>query len=71
VKEVIEELFPLGNAYLVVDEAHAIGVYGPQGRGRVAQLGLESKVMMRLCTSGKALGCNGGMFYIFHRNGFS
>jgi 8-amino-7-oxononanoate synthase len=58
--EVIEEVFPLGNAYLVVDEAHATGVYGPQGRGRVAQLGLESKVLMRLCTFGKGLGGTGG-----------
>jgi 8-amino-7-oxononanoate synthase len=58
--ELIQELFPLGNAYLVVDEAHATGVYGPQGRGRVAQLGLESKVLMRLCTFGKGLGGTGG-----------
>lgn len=54
------ELFPHGNAHLVVDEAHATGVYGPQGRGRVAQLGLESKVLMRLCTFGKGLGGSGG-----------
>lgn len=62
--EIMEELFPLGNAYLVVDEAHATGVYGPQGRGRVAQLGLESKVLMRLCTFGKALGGTGGSLFI-------
>ena len=57
---VLETLFPLGNAHLVVDEAHSTGVYGPQGRGRVAQLGLESKVMVRLHTFGKALAASGG-----------
>jgi 8-amino-7-oxononanoate synthase len=62
----IEELFPLGNAYLIVDEAHTMGVYGPQGRGRVAQLGLESKVLLRLCTFGKALGSTGGSFSVLH-----
>ncbi|KAK1223157.1 DNA-dependent RNA polymerase II [Marasmius sp. AFHP31] len=30
-----------GDAYLVVDEAHAMGVYGAKGRGRVALEGLE------------------------------
>lgn len=59
--QVMEEVFPRGNAYLIVDEAHATGVYGPQGRGRVAQLGLESKVFLRLCTFGKALGGTGGL----------
>ena len=62
--QVMEELFPLGNAYLIVDEAHATGLYGPQGRGRVAQLGLESKVFMRLCTFGKGLGGTGGLYLI-------
>jgi 8-amino-7-oxononanoate synthase len=67
----IEELFPLGNAYLIVDEAHSTGVYGPQGRGRVAQLGLESKVLLRLCTFGKALGSTGGSFFSSPFDGFA
>jgi len=57
---VLETFFPLGNAHLVVDEAHSTGIYGPQGRGRVAQLGLESKVTARLHTFGKALAASGG-----------
>ena len=52
------------NVYLVVDEAHATGVYGPQGRGRVAELGLEDKVLARLHTFGKALAATGGKSYI-------
>lgn len=57
---ILEELFPKGNGYLVVDEAHSTGIYGPQGRGRVALLGLEDKVLARLHTFGKALAATGG-----------
>ncbi|KAK7021810.1 hypothetical protein VNI00_017254 [Paramarasmius palmivorus] len=61
--EVLEELFPLGNAYMVVDEAHATGVYGPQGRGRVALEGLEGhpRIIARLVTFGKALAAAGAV----------
>ena len=55
-----EELLPRGNAHVVVDEAHATGIYGPQGRGVVAMLGLEDKVLARLHTFGKALAASGG-----------
>lgn len=60
--QVLEEVFPRGNGYLVVDEAHSTGIYGPQGRGRVAQLGLEDKVLARLHTFGKALAATGGSY---------
>lgn len=58
--ELLERRFPRRNAYLVVDEAHATGVYGPHGRGRVVELGLEQKVFARLHTFGKALAGTGG-----------
>jgi glycine C-acetyltransferase len=32
------------NAFVIVDEAHAIGAYGPFGRGTVAHFGLEAEV---------------------------
>ncbi|CAK5278337.1 unnamed protein product [Mycena citricolor] len=57
----LEELFPHGNAYLIVDEAHSTGLYGPQGRGRVIELGLEDKVLARLYTFGKALAATGAV----------
>lgn len=60
--ELLEYLFPRGNAHFVVDEAHATGIYGPQGKGRVAQLGLESKVFARFLTFGKALAVSGGTY---------
>ena len=58
--EVMEELSPQKNAHMIVDEAHATGLYGHYGRGRVCELGLESRVFVRLHTFGKALACNGG-----------
>ena len=56
----VEKLLPMGNGYIIVDEAHATGVIGPQGRGLVCELQLESKVFARLHTFGKALACGGG-----------
>ena len=46
-------------ANLIVDEAHATGVFGSNGQGLVCHLGLESKVFARVHTFGKALGCHG------------
>lgn len=46
-------------ASLIVDEAHAIGIFGEQGRGLVHGMGLEERVFARLVTFGKALGCHG------------
>jgi 8-amino-7-oxononanoate synthase len=48
-------------ANLVVDEAHATGVFGAQGRGLVSHWGLEQKVFARIHTFGKAIGCHGAM----------
>jgi 8-amino-7-oxononanoate synthase len=58
--DTMKKVFPAGNAYLIVDEAHATGLYGPGGRGMVAQLGLEDCVLARLHTFGKALAASGG-----------
>jgi 8-amino-7-oxononanoate synthase len=44
--------------YLVVDEAHALGVIG-QGGGIVQELGAEEQIFARIVTFGKALGCHG------------
>ena len=47
------------NAYLVIDEAHALGVFGENGEGLVQQLNLHNNVFARIITFGKALGCHG------------
>jgi 8-amino-7-oxononanoate synthase len=48
------------NARLYVDEAHATGVFGPEGRGVVNGLGLEKKIDVVMGTLSKALGSLGG-----------
>ena len=45
---------------LLLDEAHAGGVYGPAGAGYAAELGLESAVDLSVVTLSKAAGCVGG-----------
>ena len=47
------------NAYLVVDEAHALGVLGEHGEGVVQYLDLQSRIFARIVTFGKGLGCHG------------
>ncbi|NHF72041.1 8-amino-7-oxononanoate synthase [Paracoccus xiamenensis] len=46
------------DAILVVDEAHATGVFGPQGRGMAHDLAAE---VLTLHTCGKGLGVSGGL----------
>ena len=45
--------------YLVIDEAHALGVFGENGQGVIQSLGLQEKVFARIITFGKGLGCHG------------
>lgn len=58
---IMKDSFPHNNCHLIVDEAHATGVYGSKGSGRVSELGLESDVLIRLHTFGKALASNGAI----------
>lgn len=47
-------------AVMLIDEAHATGVFGPDGRGLAAALdGRADTVVLRTC--GKALGCEGAL----------
>ena len=47
------------DAWVMVDEAHATGVFGPHGGGLVEELGLTGQVDIQMGTLGKALGCMG------------
>ncbi|MGO4904874.1 aminotransferase class I/II-fold pyridoxal phosphate-dependent enzyme [Flavobacterium sp. W20_MBD1_R3] len=58
----LEELILVSNkhtCYLVVDEAHALGVFGAEGQGFVQMLSLQDHVFARIMTFGKGLGCHG------------
>ncbi len=59
--EAIVNLSEKYGANLIVDEAHATGVFGKNGKGLVCELGLEDKVFARVVTFGKALGCHGAI----------
>lgn len=62
VSDVVENLLPGGNGYIIVDEAHSIGVLGDGGRGLVNQLGLQDRIWARVIGFGKAMGCAGGLY---------
>jgi 8-amino-7-oxononanoate synthase len=47
-------------ALLMVDEAHATGVTGPQGAGCIAALGLTNQIDVQMGTLSKACGTSGG-----------
>ena len=47
-------------AWLMVDEAHATGLYGPNRRGLAEELGVSGQIEIQMGTLGKALGASGG-----------
>ena len=57
----INELCAKYQAHLIVDEAHATGIFGNKGRGLVCQLELEDEVFARIVTFGKAIGTHGAI----------
>lgn len=57
----MSELCQKYGANLIVDEAHATGIFGPSGEGLVMQLGLQNAVFARIVTFGKAIGTHGAI----------
>jgi len=57
----ISELAEKYHAKLIVDEAHATGLFGAKGEGRVVELNLQARVCARMHTFGKALGRHGAI----------
>jgi 7-keto-8-aminopelargonate synthetase-like enzyme len=56
----IIDLKERSGAWLLLDEAHALGIMGPGGRGLAAELGLSGQVELHLGTLSKAVGLSGG-----------
>lgn len=59
----LEEIVNLKERYgakVLLDEAHAVGVLGPEGRGLAAAHGLTDRVDFHMGTLGKAIGVSGG-----------
>lgn len=57
--ETLVQLSEKHKALLVVDEAHALGVFGDRGEGLVQSQNLQDKIFARIMTFGKGLGCHG------------
>ncbi|OXA94875.1 aminotransferase class I/II-fold pyridoxal phosphate-dependent enzyme [Flavobacterium hercynium] len=60
----LEELVALSekyNCYLVIDEAHTLGVFGDKGEGLLQYLDLHNRIFARIMTFGKGLGCHGAV----------
>ena len=57
--EEIVDIAQRSGARTVVDEAHAVGNFGPGGRGAIARAGLEGEIDVAVGTLGKALGSYG------------
>jgi 8-amino-7-oxononanoate synthase len=47
-------------AWLMVDEAHATGLYGPNRRGLAEAMGVSNHIEVQMGTLGKAIGASGG-----------
>src|SRR5579859_4744819 len=59
----LREITDLKNKYgawLMLDEAHATGVYGQNRRGLAEQMGVRDEVEIQMGTLGKAFGAAGG-----------
>jgi 8-amino-7-oxononanoate synthase len=71
----IVELKERFGAWLLLDEAHATGLYGPRRRGLAEAFGIQDRVEIQMGTLGKTLGAAGGYVcgsrhlidYLIHR----
>ena len=59
--EEMAQLCQKHKALFVVDEAHALGVFGNQGEGMTQLLQLQKVIFARIITFGKGLGCHGAV----------
>lgn len=48
-------------AYIIIDEAHSVGVFGEKGVGLCQALGIAQDIFLRLITFGKGIGAHGAI----------
>ena len=53
------ELCAQSGAHLIVDDAHAVGIYGSRGSGLIEEHGVAEQVFLSVSTAGKAMGVAG------------
>lgn len=53
------ELCRASGTALIVDEAHAVGIYGTRGSGLIEAMAVDEDVFLSINTAGKALGVSG------------
>lgn len=59
ISRILELIKNYKNIYLVVDEAHAVGIFGQDGKGLSYNLDYDKLIVLHTC--GKALGVSGGL----------
>ena len=59
--DAVDKLLPPGCSHIMVDEAHTSGLFGPEGRGLLVELGLDGRANTVLHTFSKIWGMSGGM----------
>ncbi|ORZ30359.1 pyridoxal phosphate-dependent transferase [Catenaria anguillulae PL171] len=64
-REMVDAVGRWEDVWFIVDEAHSSGVVGEAGTGVVKALGLETeeRVLVRVHTFGKAVGCHGAVAF--------
>ncbi len=62
----IARLSKLYDAHLIVDEAHAIGVWGHRGQGLIEESGKKDAIFAQITTFGKAIGVHGAIVFGSH-----
>jgi 7-keto-8-aminopelargonate synthetase-like enzyme len=55
IPDIMDEVFPAGIIYFIVDEAHATGLYAPGGRGIVTLLVMEDRLPGCIRSAGRSL----------------
>lgn len=57
--DIVDMKVPRERRCIIIDEAHAVGLYGSKGAGLANEVGVRDSIDIRLATFGKAFGSSG------------